>query len=76
MDIEVVPYVAPRVRHQRLPTRVVAQRYNVSTKSIMRWAADSRLGFPRPLIINRRKYWSEAELDAFDARRRDTGAAA
>jgi hypothetical protein len=53
---------------RRLPTRVVANRYHVSSRSIERWTADPRLGFPQPLIINRRKYWAENELDDFDKR--------
>jgi hypothetical protein len=54
---------------RRLPTRRVAERYNVSTRSIERWANDPNLGFPQPLVINKRKYWSEAELEQFDATR-------
>jgi hypothetical protein len=59
---------APSVRRsaQRLPTRAVATRYGVSTRSIERWTASPDLGFPRPLIINGRKYWAEVELDDFD----------
>jgi predicted DNA-binding transcriptional regulator AlpA len=53
---------------RRLPTRLVAARYSVSDKTIDRWAADAKLGFPPPRWINGRRYWDEAELDAFDRR--------
>jgi hypothetical protein len=52
---------------ERLPTTKVAARYNVSTRSIERWSADPSIGFPAPtVVINGRKYWSVAELEAHD----------
>jgi predicted DNA-binding transcriptional regulator AlpA len=51
-----------------LPTRLVAARYSVSDKTIDRWTADAKLGFPLPRWILGRRYWDEAELDAFDRR--------
>jgi hypothetical protein len=54
---------------RRLPTGAVAARYEVSTRSIERWCADPELGFPQPLYVNDRKYWSLAELDAWDRAR-------
>jgi hypothetical protein len=47
---------------RRLPTRMVALRYGVTRRSIERWTADPRLGFPRPIVINRLKYWAEGDL--------------
>ena len=51
---------------RRLPTRSVAERYSVSTRTVERWAADPRLRFPKPLIIRRLKYWLEAELTQWE----------
>ena len=46
----------------------VRARYNgISDRTLCRWERDPDMGFPRPLIINKRKYWDEFELDAFDA---------
>lgn len=58
-----------------LPTRVVARRYSVVGRSIDRWIDNPALGFPKPIRINGRNYFDEAELDEFDKRRalaRDT----
>jgi predicted DNA-binding transcriptional regulator AlpA len=64
-------HASPSVRRsaRRMPTRAVADRYGVSTRSVERWTADPKLNFPQPLRINKRRYWSEAELDEFDRSR-------
>jgi hypothetical protein len=40
----------------KLPTRLVKARYNVTERTLDRWERDPRLNFPKPEIINRRKY--------------------
>ena len=52
-----------------LPTRHVAKRYSVSSRSIDRWVENPALNFPQPLQINGRNYFNEGELDEFDRRR-------
>jgi hypothetical protein len=59
-----------RRRIRKLQTRTVAARYNVSTRTVDRWTADPRVGFPQPSRIYHRKYWDEDDLDAFDARKK------
>jgi hypothetical protein len=54
-------------RRKRLTSRDVCARYNVCTRTIDRWVADPRLAFPKPLVIRRRRYWDEDELDKFEA---------
>jgi len=45
-----------------LPIRAMCARYgNVADKTIDRWTAAGIL--PAPLVINRRRYWDEAELE-------------
>lgn len=56
------------------PSKVVRERYGVSDMSLWRWVRDKKMGFPQPIIINRRKFWDFDDLDAFDERQR--GAAA
>jgi DNA-binding transcriptional MerR regulator len=51
---------------QKLPTRLVSQRYGVSDRTIARWERDAGLKFPQALIINGRKYYSEDDLTAWD----------
>jgi hypothetical protein len=53
----------------RLPTVKVARRYDVCQRTIMRWEVDNRLNFPRPLVINKRKYWALEELEAWERAR-------
>lgn len=54
-----------------LPARVVRQRFGgVSDMAIWRWLHDERLSFPKPITINRRRYWKAAEIDRFIESRR------
>jgi hypothetical protein len=50
-----------------LPTRAVCSRYSVCSRTVDRWVADTRLAFPQPTIINRRRYFLLAELVAWEA---------
>jgi hypothetical protein len=54
---------------RRLPTAAVAQRYNVVPRTIDRWAKAPELDFPAAEVINRRRYWDEDALDAWDQAR-------
>lgn len=49
-----------------LSRRLVSERYNVTVRTIARWDGDPGLNFPQPVIINKRAYYSEAELIAFE----------
>ena len=53
----------------RLPTGQVAKRYGRNPRTIERWEQSAELAFPRPLIINKRKYWSLEELEAWERAR-------
>jgi predicted DNA-binding transcriptional regulator AlpA len=66
-DDDGAPY---RVPGRKLLTRHLIERYRVSDRTIDRWIRDPSLGFPRPTVINGRKFWDEAEIDQFDAKRR------
>ena len=50
-----------------LNSKQVRQRYgDISDMSLWRWQHDDDLGFPAPLVIQRRRYWRLDDLDAFD----------
>jgi len=34
----------------------------ISDMSLWRWLQDPDLGFPRPIVIQRRRYWRESEV--------------
>jgi hypothetical protein len=58
-----------------LPRRAVAERYGVNVRTIVRWENDPALRFPKPIEINKRQYFHEAELSAFERTRRLVSAA-
>lgn len=45
-----------------LPARAVWTRYGVTDRTLARWLEDAKLDFPRPVLINARRYWREADL--------------
>ena len=53
-----------------LPASAVAKRYGVHRGTLWRWEQDSKLGFPTPIRIRSRRYYAEADLDAFDKAQR------
>jgi hypothetical protein len=57
----------------RLPARQVWTRFGVTDRTLDRWLANSALNFPRPLVINRRRYFLLDEIEEWEraqARRR------
>jgi hypothetical protein len=52
-----------------LPARKTEQRYDIADRTLDRWLADERLGFPRPVIINRRRYFRIRELQEWERHR-------
>jgi hypothetical protein len=59
-----------------LPRHLVAERYRVNVRTIVRWENDPNLHFPQPIEINKRQYFHEAELTLFDRTRRPASSAA
>jgi hypothetical protein len=54
---------------RRLTKAKVAARYGVVPKTIERWSENPALGFPRPVVVNKRPYWAEFELEVWDISR-------
>ena len=52
-----------------LPTRLVRARYNVCDRTLSRWGFNPALNFPKPKVINGRKYYDDDELTVFDRER-------
>jgi len=52
-----------------LPAGQVRARYGVSDMSLWRWLRDEALGFPRPIRINRRRFWKLDDLESWEASR-------
>jgi DNA-binding transcriptional MerR regulator len=54
---------------RKIPDREVAERYGVVARTLRRWEENPELGFPKALLINRRKYRDEDELIAWERAR-------
>lgn len=54
---------------QYLTARQVLSRYGITDMTLWRWLRNPDLGFPRPTVINRRRYFAEAELTAWERQR-------
>jgi predicted DNA-binding transcriptional regulator AlpA len=52
-----------------LSARTVRERYGVTGRTLDRWLTRPSLAFPRPIRINGRKYWYEADLMAWERSR-------
>lgn len=62
-------------RHHLTSAQVRARYGNICDMTLSRWVKDAELGFPKPEPIRSRKYWSAAELDAWDKARKEQQAA-
>lgn len=51
---------------QKLSTAAVAARYDAVVRTIDRWVKTPTLGFPQPMYINGRKFWSLNALKQWD----------
>jgi hypothetical protein len=50
----------------RLPIGQLCRRYGITARTVSRWLDNEQLSFPRPIVINRRRYWDEAMLAVWD----------
>jgi len=53
-----------------LSSSQVCERYGkTSTMSLWRWLSDAKLNFPKPITIQRRRFWKLSDLVAWERRR-------
>ncbi|MER9524131.1 DNA-binding protein [Mesorhizobium sp. M0292] len=52
-----------------ITARQVLARYHISDMSLHRWLNNPELSFPKPMVINRRRYFLEADLVAWERAR-------
>ena len=57
----------------RLPTVQVAKRFSVVVRTIERWLRDPNLNFPKPIVVNKRRYWRLEELERWERSRASEG---
>jgi predicted DNA-binding transcriptional regulator AlpA len=58
----------------RWKTGDVCKYFQVGERTIHRWLANPALAFPRPTIVNGRKYWDRSEVIAWARSRRGVAA--
>jgi hypothetical protein len=51
------------------PAKKVLERYDITDRTLDRWLANPAMNFPRPLVINRRRYFSDPELTEWERKR-------
>ncbi|MFC5556485.1 DNA-binding protein [Methylobacterium iners] len=47
----------------------VRARYRISAATLNRWDRDKELGFPQPMVINRRKLYPLTQLETWERSR-------
>jgi hypothetical protein len=52
-----------------MPARKVQERYDIADRTLDRWLESKTLDFPRPVVINKRRYWRIAELEMWERAR-------
>jgi predicted DNA-binding transcriptional regulator AlpA len=52
----------------RLTARQVYERFSVSDMTLWRWLNDPDLDFPRPIVINHRRYFRLNEIEQWERR--------
>ncbi len=53
----------------------VLDRYQITRVTLFRWQKNKELAFPQPLTVNRRKFFLEDELIAWETNRAAAGSA-
>ena len=67
-----------KTERRLIPDPQVCARYSIHPSTLRNWDLDPKLGFPKPVRINNRKFRDNTELDKFDRARaaeRDENAA-
>jgi hypothetical protein len=49
-----------------VPARDVLKRYSIVDRTLDRWLAHPELRFPRPLVVNKRRYFRERALTEWE----------
>lgn len=53
---------------KKLTSTAICERYGITRRTLGRWMVDDKLGFPKPLDINGRLYFDEAQIGDFERR--------
>ena len=53
----------------RLPAAAVLRRYQIVDRTLKRWLDNPSLDFPRPLVVNGRRYFRLTDLEQWERSR-------
>ncbi len=53
-----------------VPSKTVCLRFGIVDRTLDRWIASKSLAFPRPIVINRRRYFEIDEVTAWENTRK------
>ncbi|MCO6422240.1 hypothetical protein FB008_102210 [Sinorhizobium medicae] len=57
------------MQKQYLTSAQVMSRYSISEMTLFRWQKSEKLGFPQPMVVNRRKFFKVDDLTAWERER-------
>jgi predicted DNA-binding transcriptional regulator AlpA len=49
-----------------IPARAIRERQSISDMTLYRRERDKSLNFPKPIVINGRRFWRESEILAWE----------
>jgi predicted DNA-binding transcriptional regulator AlpA len=52
-----------------LSSKVIRERYGISSMTLWRWERSSTMGFPKPMNVNGRKRYKLSEIEAWERTR-------
>jgi hypothetical protein len=52
-----------------LAAKRVQERYDITDRTLDRWLNNPEIDFPRPMVVNGRRYFRETELVAWERKR-------
>ena len=52
-----------------LAAKRVQERYDITDRTLDRWLNNPEMDFPRPMVVNGRRYFRETELVAWERKR-------
>jgi predicted DNA-binding transcriptional regulator AlpA len=68
-------YTEHKASTSLVSSKAVEGRYRISDRTLDRWLKNAKLAFPRPVVVNRRRYFDLSEIEAWEKIRRMPAAA-
>jgi predicted DNA-binding transcriptional regulator AlpA len=66
MERQIMSTIRAEITGRKVGIKELTERYGVVPRTVDRWLADADLGFPKPLVINGRRYWALSEIEQWE----------